>query len=121
MKRPIADGRATLATVPARFRRAARVTASTLALASTFVATACVVGVPEAPSRLAVARATTEPAAPGVLAADPSACAAPEPEPRPPAPNPSAIFVAGSCHFDGVRSVWIGGYWEDRGALAGRK
>jgi len=78
-------------------------------------APSCVLGTRRPPSRVGVARAplgdareitsTTSMTTPGCRSG---------PEPRPASPARDAVWVDGSCHYDGVGYEWIPGRWERR-------
>ena len=63
------------------------------------------------PSRLAVARAGTEAEPPALVYAEHAGCR-PREEPRPRQPGPDAVWVDGSCRYDGTRFVWTSGYYR---------
>lgn len=77
------------------------------------VATSCVVGSGSRPTRVEASRETGEGGSFDVMTVgDHRACAGVHPRPRPPAKD--ALWIEGSCHFDGVDFHWVEGRWESR-------
>jgi hypothetical protein len=87
-----------------------------LVVVAAFATGGCVIGSAAPPSRLEVARAPLGPHGRGT----PSTTSLSSPgcnvrtETRPPRPAADAVWIDGSCHWDGNSYRWIEGRWERR-------